>query len=100
MIVLLRDEFFDKICFSPNSTLQGQLMCSAAIIGLSSREIAPNVWIFILITGQKVKEIKNLEAGKHTINLLEQPKGLYLVRFFSDGDQTRTIEAKKVDSAN
>ncbi len=45
MIVLLRDKFFDKTCCSPNSTLPGQLMYGAAIIGWSSREIVPNVWI-------------------------------------------------------
>ena len=51
-------------------------------------------------SGQKVKEMKNPKAGKHAINLFELPNGIYFLRIISDGGQTRTIKAIKVNSAN
>ena len=56
MIVLLRDKFFDKTCCSPNSTLPGQLMYGAAIIGWSSLKIVPNVRISYLHNGARNRE--------------------------------------------
>ena len=54
------DKFFDKTCCSPNSTLPGQLMYGAAIIGWSSREIVPNVWISHPHNGARNREVDSL----------------------------------------